>query len=74
MPKSFNVLFSNYLYIFFCTAAHGSALWVQVCLVQSYCTGGDHHKAQTGGGDLVLIKAFPWDYNVEVGRNLGAPL
>lgn len=22
--------------------------------------GGDHHKAQTGGDDLVLIKAFPW--------------
>lgn len=59
MPKSFNVGFV--FFFFFCTATHGSALWVQVCLVQPlYCTGGDHHKAQTGGGVLVLIKAFPW--------------
>lgn len=48
-------------FYFFGRATHDSALWVQVCVVQPlYCAGGDHHKAQTGGGDLVLIKAFPW--------------
>lgn len=51
------------------------ARWVQVCSVQPlYCTGGDHHKAQTGGVIWPSLKLSPGDYNVEVGRNLGAPL
>lgn len=48
------------------------ALWVQVCFIQPlYCTGGDHHKAQTGGVIWSSLKLSSWDYNVEVGRNLG---
>lgn len=51
-----------------------SIVGVQVCSVLSlYCTGRDHHKAQTGGAIWSSLKPSPRDWEVVVGWS-GAPL